>query len=144
MPDLSDRSSKRTDTGGRKAEWTRLRILFQELVFQVYIQEIGHRCQPGNDISHLAAHICGFSTPIGPGEFPHFLQEPKEGFIRSAPCIAGQVYFADQIIIYRKPLERISLNFQELKENIRQTVVHEVGHYFGLDEEELRRLEERD
>lgn len=48
----------------------------------------------------------------------------------------------DQIVIYRKPLERISLNLQELKENIRETVVHEVGHYFGLDEEELRRLEE--
>ena len=48
----------------------------------------------------------------------------------------------DRILIYRKPLERISRNLQELRENIRQTVIHEVGHYFGFDEEELRDLEE--
>lgn len=47
----------------------------------------------------------------------------------------------DRIVIYRKPLERISADSQELEENIRQTVFHEVGHYFGLDEEELAELE---
>ncbi len=50
----------------------------------------------------------------------------------------------DRIVIYRKPLERISADSQELEENIRQTVFHEVGHYFGLDEEELAELEEGD
>jgi predicted Zn-dependent protease with MMP-like domain len=50
----------------------------------------------------------------------------------------------DRIIIYRRPLERISTNPQNLKENVRQTVFHEVGHYFGFDEENLRRLEEGD
>jgi predicted Zn-dependent protease with MMP-like domain len=48
----------------------------------------------------------------------------------------------DRILIYQRPLERISANLQELEENIRQTVIHEVGHYFGFDEEELRELEE--
>jgi len=48
----------------------------------------------------------------------------------------------DQIIIYRKPLERMSSTLQDLKENVRQTVVHEIGHYFGFDEEELQRLED--
>ena len=50
----------------------------------------------------------------------------------------------DRIIIYRRPLERISTSSQNLKENIRQTVFHEVGHYFGFDEETLRRFEEGD
>ena len=50
----------------------------------------------------------------------------------------------DRIIIYRRPLERISTSSQDLKENVRQTVFHEVGHYFGFDEENLRRLEEGD
>ena len=50
----------------------------------------------------------------------------------------------DRIIIYRRPLERISSNSQDLKENVRQTVFHEVGHYFGFDEENLRRFEEGD
>lgn len=48
----------------------------------------------------------------------------------------------DRIVIYQRPLEKISSNLEELKENIRQTVIHEVGHYFGFDEEELRQLEE--
>ena len=48
----------------------------------------------------------------------------------------------DRILIYQRPLERISTSLPELEENIRQTVVHEVGHYFGFDEEELRELEE--
>ncbi len=50
----------------------------------------------------------------------------------------------DRIIIYQKPLESISSSLEELKENIRQTVIHEIGHYFGFDEEELRSLEEGD
>ena len=48
----------------------------------------------------------------------------------------------DRILIYRRPLERISNSLQELEEHIRQTVIHEVGHYFGFDEEELEELEE--
>ncbi len=48
----------------------------------------------------------------------------------------------DQIIIYRRPLERMSSTLDDLRENVRQTVVHEIGHYFGFDEEGLRRLEE--
>lgn len=47
----------------------------------------------------------------------------------------------DRIIIYQKPLERISSSLQELKENIRQTVIHEIGHYCGFDEAELQTLE---
>jgi predicted Zn-dependent protease with MMP-like domain len=50
----------------------------------------------------------------------------------------------DRIIIYRKPLERVSVSFQDLKENVRQTVVHEVGHYCGFDEDDLQRLEEEE
>jgi predicted Zn-dependent protease with MMP-like domain len=50
----------------------------------------------------------------------------------------------DRIVIYQEPLERISSSVQKLRENIRQTVIHEIGHYFGFDEEELRSLEEGD
>ena len=48
----------------------------------------------------------------------------------------------DQIIIYRQPLERMSSSLDDLRENVRQTVIHEIGHYFGFDEGELQRLEE--
>ena len=48
----------------------------------------------------------------------------------------------DRIVIYRQPLEGISASLEELRKNVRETVFHEVGHYFGFDEEELRDLEE--
>jgi predicted Zn-dependent protease with MMP-like domain len=47
----------------------------------------------------------------------------------------------DVIVIYQGPIERISRNPDEIKDNVRETVFHEVGHYFGLEEDELREIE---
>jgi predicted Zn-dependent protease with MMP-like domain len=47
----------------------------------------------------------------------------------------------DVIVIYQGPIERISRNPEEIKDNVRDTVLHEVGHYFGLEEDELREIE---
>lgn len=43
----------------------------------------------------------------------------------------------DRIVIYRLPLLEACSDRAELVSEIRDTVVHEVGHYFGLDEEDL-------
>ncbi len=43
----------------------------------------------------------------------------------------------DRIVIYRQPLLEACRSRRELLREIRDTVVHEVGHYFGLDEEDL-------
>jgi predicted Zn-dependent protease with MMP-like domain len=43
----------------------------------------------------------------------------------------------DRIVIYRLPLLEACSSRRELLREIRDTVVHEVGHYFGLDEEDL-------
>jgi predicted Zn-dependent protease with MMP-like domain len=43
----------------------------------------------------------------------------------------------DRIVIYRRPLLEHCASRRELLREIRLTVVHEVGHYFGLDEEDL-------
>ena len=48
--------------------------------------------------------------------------------------------FPDKITIYKKPLEEISRNDRELEKNIRRVILHELGHYFGLDEKKLRKL----
>lgn len=46
----------------------------------------------------------------------------------------------DTITIYRRPLEAEFPDPQELQREIRITVLHEIGHYFGLDEERLAQL----
>ena len=45
----------------------------------------------------------------------------------------------DKIIIYQKPIENIAHTDQEIKELVRKVVMHEIGHYYGLSEEELRK-----
>ncbi len=48
----------------------------------------------------------------------------------------------DQITIYQGPIEQICRNEEEMEEQVREVVLHEIGHYFGLEEEELRAIEE--
>jgi predicted Zn-dependent protease with MMP-like domain len=43
----------------------------------------------------------------------------------------------DRIVIYRRPLERAFPDPDELEREIRVTVLHEVGHFFGLDEDQI-------
>lgn len=46
----------------------------------------------------------------------------------------------DKISIYRIPLEESFPDPFELRKEIRITVLHELGHYFGLDEDRLEEL----
>ena len=46
----------------------------------------------------------------------------------------------DTISIYRLPLEESFPDPEELREEIRITVLHELAHYFGLDEDRLAEL----
>jgi predicted Zn-dependent protease with MMP-like domain len=46
----------------------------------------------------------------------------------------------DTISIYRLPLEESFPDPGELREEIRITVLHELAHYFGLDEDRLAEL----
>jgi predicted Zn-dependent protease with MMP-like domain len=46
----------------------------------------------------------------------------------------------DKISIYRIPLEESFEDPAELREEIRITVLHELAHYFGLDEDRLAEL----
>jgi predicted Zn-dependent protease with MMP-like domain len=47
----------------------------------------------------------------------------------------------DTIILFKRNIERICATEGELIEEIRKTLIHEVGHYFGLSEDALRSYE---
>lgn len=47
----------------------------------------------------------------------------------------------DRIELYQRNIEGICRTREEVVEQVRQTIIHEIGHYFGLDEKTLRRLE---
>jgi len=46
----------------------------------------------------------------------------------------------DRIILYREPLVAISADLDELKDQIHVTLVHEIAHFYGIDDEQLHEL----
>jgi predicted Zn-dependent protease with MMP-like domain len=49
-------------------------------------------------------------------------------------------YLPDKITIFRKPLVEAFRDPVELEKEIRITVLHELAHYFGIDEDRLQDL----
>ena len=47
----------------------------------------------------------------------------------------------DVIFIYQKPIEHISASDDQIRAQVQDTVIHEVGHYFGFNDAELREIE---
>jgi predicted Zn-dependent protease with MMP-like domain len=48
----------------------------------------------------------------------------------------------DTIHIYQGPIEEDCADEAEMKELVRDVVMHEIGHYFGLDDETMESIEE--
>ena len=46
----------------------------------------------------------------------------------------------DRITIFRGPLSRLARDDADLAARVRVTVLHEVGHYFGMSDERLEEL----
>jgi predicted Zn-dependent protease with MMP-like domain len=46
----------------------------------------------------------------------------------------------DRIILYREPLLAITRSLDELKDEIHVTLVHEIAHFYGLDDDQLHKL----
>lgn len=46
----------------------------------------------------------------------------------------------DRIILYREPLVAMCADLDELKDQIHITLVHEIAHFYGIDDEQLHEL----
>jgi predicted Zn-dependent protease with MMP-like domain len=49
----------------------------------------------------------------------------------------------DQITIYQGPHERMARGKEHLEQIVAETVWHEIAHYFGMDEAQVRRAERK-
>ena len=45
-----------------------------------------------------------------------------------------------RIVLYQKNIEAVCRSEAELRHQIRMTIIHEIGHYFGMDEDQLRHV----
>ena len=62
------------------------------------------------------------------------LTERSWGFGNSLP---------DKVTIFQLPIEEDCDDEDEIRAVIGETLIHEIGHYFGLSEEEIEEIEER-
>ncbi len=80
-----------------------------------------------------------FVEDEAPGD-PH-LYGLYHGVPLTERSVFGPGTMPDGITIYRRPIIRDFGNDPvELERQIRVTVLHEIGHYFGLDEQRLHEL----
>lgn len=49
----------------------------------------------------------------------------------------------DRISIYQLPIEEACEDDEEIRDCVAETVIHEFGHYFGMDEEQIEEIEEK-
>jgi len=47
----------------------------------------------------------------------------------------------DTITIYQGPIEEDAADEAEMADIVRDTVIHEIGHYFGLDDDTMEQIE---
>lgn len=71
------------------------------------------------------------------------------GLYEGIPQTERGVYYGqvlpDKITIFQRPIERLCQSDEEVKQQVQDTIIHELGHHFGIDEERMAELEdERD
>jgi predicted Zn-dependent protease with MMP-like domain len=59
------------------------------------------------------------------------------GLYEGAGALASGEGLPERITLYKRSHEDASRTMDELIEEVRRTILHEVGHHFGMDEEDL-------
>ena len=78
------------------------------------------------------------------------LKSPFEllGLYQGVPLDRRGFYYGnvlpDKITLFQIPIESMCQTKEEIEEKVREVVIHEVGHYFGLDDEKLKELENQE
>jgi predicted Zn-dependent protease with MMP-like domain len=79
------------------------------------------------------------STPVVSDDPDDTLYGLYEGVPLTERAAGYYAVLPDKITIFRGPLER-DFSREELEEQIQVTVVHEIAHHFGFDDEHLEEL----
>jgi predicted Zn-dependent protease with MMP-like domain len=77
------------------------------------------------------------ATPAQSGKHGGTLLGLYEGVPLIDRHVDGAVLYPDRITLFRLPLQSLARTEVELRRQIRKTLVHELGHFFGFEENEL-------
>ena len=66
------------------------------------------------------------------------------GLYSGRPLTSRSVYgfgeLPDRIVLFREPLLAVCDDLEHVKDEIHVTLVHEIAHFYGIDDDELHRL----
>src|SRR4051794_26332116 len=74
--------------------------------------------------------------PHEPGQPPRLLLGIFHGIPTTRKSVFDLSTGPDYVVLYQKNIEAVCSTDDEIRHQIRQTVIHEIGHYFGMDEEQ--------
>ena len=83
-----------------------------------------------------AEQLASLKVPAG-----HTLLGLYQGIPLTRRTSGYQMVPPDRITIFKHPLENISRSEDDLVARVRDTVIHEVAHHFGISDERLREIE---
>ena len=63
--------------------------------------------------------------------------EDLMGLYEGATALGAGEGMPERITLYKRSHERATGSIQELVDEVRKTILHEVGHHFGMDEDDL-------
>jgi predicted Zn-dependent protease with MMP-like domain len=82
---------------------------------------------------------------VPPGQLSTPSRHPEKlllGLFHGVPMTKKSVFDLptgpDYVVLYQKNIEAVCSSEAEIRDQIRRTVIHEFGHYFGMDEEQLK------
>jgi predicted Zn-dependent protease with MMP-like domain len=67
------------------------------------------------------------------------------GVYRGVPLTKRGAYYnfalPDRIVVFRRPLQQLARDEEDLRERVAHVVQHEVAHYFGISDDRLREID---
>ena len=92
-----------------------------------------------DELAALVENVVVLVEDEPPADDPHLL-----GFYDGTPLTERDSRYAgvvpDRILIFRNPTLRMCEDEDEVVEEVRVTVVHEIAHFFGIDDDRLHDL----
>jgi predicted Zn-dependent protease with MMP-like domain len=92
-------------------------------------------------IQNVAVVVENFPAEIGPPESVPENQDLLMGIYEGTPLTERSSQHVadgpDRVVLYQRNIEAVCETDDEIREEVRLTVLHELGHYFGLEEDDL-------
>lgn len=95
-------------------------------------------------LNNVAFLVEDFPTPAQQRQLGLQCNQLLFGLYEGVPLPArsgGTKLLPDKITIFKRPLQIVSKNLDDLRERVRHTIWHEVAHYYGLGHKRIHELD---